>query len=64
MSMTDVHCIQCGGTNINVDASVVWCVDKQEFEVEQVWEKGAYCGDCDSHDARWEHRPVNPMEDP
>lgn len=55
--LTRVHCTNCGSENVLADANVSWNVQLQDWEIEQVWEKGGYCPTCETYDARWEHRP-------
>lgn len=56
--LTRVCCTICGSEDVVADANVVWNVQLQEWEIEQVWEKGGCCPACETYDARWEHRPL------
>jgi len=46
---TQVVCAHCGSRNVVVDAYAQWDEEKQEFEVVQTFDKGAFCADCDDH---------------
>jgi hypothetical protein len=46
MSAEVIVCTECGGSDITVDATVSWNVDKQEWDVDDVRDYN-WCGDCD-----------------
>lgn len=39
-------CSDCGSADVMADAYVEWNDDKQDWEVQNVFEKGAFCNDC------------------
>ena len=45
-------CDDCGGENVVADVYASWNVDKQEWEVSNTFDKGAFCDDCDSSEIR------------
>jgi hypothetical protein len=47
-------CGDCGGSNVLADAHAAWNVETQQWEVHNVFDKGAYCDDCDSSEIRIE----------
>jgi len=40
-------CSYCKSTDVMADAYAYWNVDAQRWEVEQTFDKGGYCTDCD-----------------
>jgi hypothetical protein len=40
-------CSHCGSENIKADAYAVWDRDRQQWEVSETFDKGAYCEICD-----------------
>jgi hypothetical protein len=47
MPKTYCVCRECGSENVLHDAFVRWNKETQKFEVDNVFDKGAYCCDCD-----------------
>lgn len=39
-------CSHCRGENVVADAYAAWNVEEQEWQVESIFTKGAYCDDC------------------
>lgn len=39
-------CKKCRGENVKADAFATWSVEFQWWEVDNVFDKGAYCDDC------------------
>jgi hypothetical protein len=50
-------CGRCGGENVLADAYCSWNVETQEWEVANVFDKGAVCEDC-KDDCRIEEREL------
>jgi hypothetical protein len=40
-------CKECGSEAVVADAYAVWSVETQQWEVGDVYDKGAFCHDCD-----------------
>lgn len=40
-------CSHCGSEDVKADAYAVWSKTSQEWEVEDTFDKGAWCNDCD-----------------
>lgn len=40
-------CTECGSSNIKQDAWVMWNIDRQEWELSDIYDN-AYCCDCES----------------
>jgi hypothetical protein len=40
-------CSRCYGQNVKADAYAGWNVETQQWEIDQTFDKGAYCDDCD-----------------
>ena len=59
-----VVCNHCGSDEITGDANAYWNIDTQQWEIGDVFEKGGYCGDCESHDARWSFKDIDGTVDP
>ncbi len=61
-------CTECGSDEVLADAYVQWGVEKQEWIVQNVFEKGDYCDSCDG-EARYEaieladHAEEEPCQD-
>ena len=47
MPKLQMICQNCGSINVVADAYASWSVDKQEWEVQNTFDKGAYCDDCE-----------------
>lgn len=41
-------CRECGSTEVLADAYAAWNVSAQQWEIDNVFDKGAYCNRCDS----------------
>jgi hypothetical protein len=54
----DVVCSVCGSDEIVADACAHWDVESQSWTLGEVWEKGAMCGGCDQHDARYDYKEI------
>jgi len=57
-------CRECGSTDVVADAYAAWDTEKQEWTVANVFEKGAYCDECDGEtriDAVPLDRPKGPL---
>ncbi len=50
-------CSKCGSDEISADAYAAWNVDEQEWEVQNVMDKGHYCAQCDG-ECRIERRVI------
>lgn len=55
-------CGDCGGTNVVADAYAAWNETLQAWEVDNVFDKGAYCDDCDSSEIRIHEETVTEGE--
>ena len=53
-----MHCSECDGQNVVADAYASWNVDTQQHEVDNVFDKGAYCDDCESSEIRIHEREI------
>lgn len=51
-------CATCGSTNVLADAYCDWSVDDQGWQIVNVFEKGAFCEDCEGP-CRLKKRIVN-----
>lgn len=40
-------CSHCGGEDVLADAYAVWNYDLQEWELNNVFDKGHHCNECD-----------------
>lgn len=40
-------CSECGSSDVLADAYAEWDVDAQDWVVQNVFDKGAYCNKCD-----------------
>lgn len=40
-------CSYCGSENVLSDAYAKWNVENQEWELDNTFDKGAFCEDCD-----------------
>jgi hypothetical protein len=54
-------CRECGSEDVLADAFAEWNVEKQEWEINNIFDKGAYCNSCDE-ESRIEEVPL--MESP
>jgi hypothetical protein len=52
-----IVCSHCGSEDVRADAYAQWDVDSQSWEIAQVFEKGAFCSQCDG-ETRIEKRPI------
>lgn len=50
-------CAHCGSERVHADAYAGWDVDQQEWVLEQTFDKGHYCDDCDG-ECRLEEKPA------
>ena len=57
----EMVCGSCGSMNIVADAHAIWNVDTQEWEVNNVFDKGHYCDDCEG-ECRIAEREFFPSE--
>lgn len=39
-------CAECGSDEVSADAYARWCVETQQWEVSQTFDKGAVCENC------------------
>ena len=51
-------CTECGSDEVLADAYVQWDVEKQDWIVQNVFEKGGYCDTCEG-EARYEEVELN-----
>lgn len=40
-------CSECGGVNVLADAFAEWDEEKQEWVLQDVFDKNSFCTDCD-----------------
>ena len=45
--MLKMVCTTCRGINVMCDAYAIWNLQRQEWELSNTFDKGAYCDDCD-----------------
>jgi hypothetical protein len=55
-------CSSCGGENVVSDAYAAWDVEAQQWTISSVFDKGAYCEDCDG-ETRIVEKPSARTED-
>jgi len=60
----NVVCKDCGSDNIIIDGDVVWNIETQSWEVQEVWDAGGRCEDCGNMNAKWETTPYDVTVEP
>lgn len=51
-------CRFCNSTNVFADTSASWNEERQEWEMGELYDKGDYCGDCETHGRVIEMREI------
>jgi hypothetical protein len=58
-----LHCSECGSTDVLVDAYAEWDVILQRFVIGNTFDKGGYCNKCDGETrAEWERYRILPPD--
>lgn len=47
MKKQKMVCKYCGSEEVSAKATVIWDMDKQKWEVEEIIDGGAFCDPCD-----------------
>ena len=53
----DYVCSHCGSNEVLCDAYAEWNVEEQKWELQNTFDKGAYCNQCDG-EARLEEKEI------